>query len=78
MPTTFPLRIDSTLTEKIKKQAAAKKMSANKYLIEVINSHFETEKEKEWREGFEAMGRDPDVNDVEFALPAAREIIFGD
>ena len=34
------------------------------------------EKEQEWREGFEAMGRDPDM-DVEYLLPAAREVISG-
>ena len=35
-------------------------------------------KEQEWREGFEAMGHDPDVNDVEYMLPAAREVLFAD
>jgi hypothetical protein len=79
MPTTFPLRLDPALTEKIKKQAAIKKISANKLMIHAINLYLETKKEKEWREGFEAMGRDPDTNNnVDFALPAAREIIFGD
>ena len=34
------------------------------------------EKERVWREGFEAMGRDPDM-DVEYMLPAAREVLFG-
>lgn len=33
-------------------------------------------KEQEWQAGFEAMGNDPDVNDVEYMLPAAREVIF--
>lgn len=35
------------------------------------------EKEEEWRAGFEAMGRDPDMG-VEFMLPAAREVVFGE
>ena len=40
-------------------------------------SRQEMEKEQEWRVGFEAMGRDPDTNNVEYALPAAREILLG-
>ncbi len=32
--------------------------------------------DQEWQAGFEAMGNDPDVNDVEYMLPAAREVIF--
>ena len=36
------------------------------------------EKEEEWRAGFEAMGRDPDTNSVEYALHAAREVLFGE
>ena len=32
--------------------------------------------EQEWRAGFEAMGRDPDTNDVEYMIPAAREVLF--
>jgi len=34
--------------------------------------------EQEWRAGFEAMGRDPDTNSVEYALHAAREVLFGE
>ena len=33
------------------------------------------EKERERREGFEAMGRESDTNSVEFMLPAAREVL---
>ena len=37
----------------------------------------EEAKAEEWRAGFEAMGRDPDTNNVEYAISAAREVIFG-
>ena len=33
-------------------------------------------KEQEWQTGFEAMGSDPDVNNVEYALFAAQEVLF--
>ena len=36
------------------------------------------EREQEWQAGFEAMGRDPDTNSVEYTLPAAREVLFED
>ncbi len=32
--------------------------------------------DQEWQAGFEAMDNDLDVNDVEYMLPAAREVIF--
>ena len=34
------------------------------------------EKEEEWQVGFEATGRDTDTNSAEYALPAAREVLF--
>ncbi len=37
----------------------------------------EEAKAEEWRAGFEAMGRDPDTNNVDNAIFAAREVIFG-
>lgn len=37
----------------------------------------EQEKEHEWQVGFEAMGSDPEVSDVEYMISAAREVIFG-
>ena len=33
-------------------------------------------REQEWRAGFEAMGSDPDVNNVEYMLFAAQEVLF--
>lgn len=38
----------------------------------------EADKDREWRAGFEAMGSDPDTNDVDYLLPAAREVVFSD
>jgi len=32
--------------------------------------------EQEWRTGFEAMGADPDTNDVKYMMSAAREVLF--
>ncbi len=36
----------------------------------------EKAKEQEWQAGFEAMGSDPDVNNVEYMLFAAQEVVF--
>lgn len=72
----FQLRADQELLQQVKDVAARRKVSANRYLVDAIKARLATEKEQEWREGFEAMGRDPDM-DVEHLLPAAREVIFG-
>ena len=34
-------------------------------------------RDQEWRAGFEAMGADPETNNVEYMIPAAREVLFG-
>lgn len=76
------LRADQDLLQEIKARAGQQQVSANRFVVEavktVLRSEKEKEKEQEWRTGFEAMGRDPDTNDVEYALPAAREVLFGD
>ena len=83
MPTAvFQLRADDQLLQEVKELAGKRQISANRFLVEVIETTLKREKvlekEREWREGFEAMGHDPDVNDVEYALPAQREVIFGE
>ena len=83
MPTAvFQLRADDELLREVKELAGKRRVSANRFLVEVIESTLkrerELEKEREWREGFEAMGRDPDVNDVEYAFHAQREVLFGE
>ncbi len=82
MPTSvFQLRADHELLQEVKEIASKRQVSANRFLVEVITNSLrqekEQEKEREWREGFEAMGRDPDTNNVEYLLPAAREVVFG-
>ncbi len=72
------LRVDETLGARIKSEAARHNVSANKWLIDAINQRLETEEALAWREGFEAMGRDPDCNDVEYAIYAQAEVVFGD
>ena len=76
------LRADPDLVQEIKTRAGQQQVSANRFVVEavktVLRSEQEKEKEQEWRAGFEAMGRDPDTNNVEYALPAAREVLFGD
>ncbi len=32
----------------------------------------------EWREGFEAMGKDPECSNVEYAIHAQAEVVLGD
>lgn len=83
MPTAvFQLRADDELLREVKELARKRRVSANRFLVEVIQSSLdrekELEKEREWREGFEAMGRDPDTSDVEYALAAQREVLFGE
>ncbi len=82
MPTAvFQLRADDDLLREVKEFASKRRVSANRFLVEAIRASLkrekEQEKEQEWREGFEAMGRDPDTNNVEYMIPAAREVIFG-
>lgn len=76
------IRADQGLLQEIKARATQQQISANRFVVQavraVLESEREKEKEKEWRAGFEAMGRDPDTNDVEYALPAAREVLFGE
>ena len=62
--------------KRVKELAAKRQVSANRYLVEAIKANLKREKEQEWREGFEAMGRDPDM-DVEYMVPAAHGVIFG-
>ena len=82
MPTSvFQLRADHELLQEVKQFATKRKLSANRFLVDLITDSLmrekEQEKDREWREGFEAMGRDPDTNDAEYMLPAAREVLFG-
>ena len=76
------LRADQALLREIKARASQRQISANRFVVEAVQaalrSEQEKEKEQEWQAGFEAMGRDPDTNNVEYALPAAREVLFGD
>ena len=78
MPTAvFQLRADDELLREVKERAGKRRVSANRFLVEAIKETLKREKEREWQAGFEAMGSDPDVNDVEYMLPAAQEVLFG-
>ncbi len=72
----FQLRADQELMREVKELAAKRQISANRFLVEAIQASLQAEKEREWREGFEAMSRDPDTN-ADYLLPAAREVLFG-
>ena len=74
----FQLRAEDKLLREVKELAGKRQVSANRFLVEAIQAALNREKEREWREGFEAMGRDPDVNNVEYALPAQREMLLGE
>ncbi len=77
MPTAvFQLRADDELLREVKELAGKRRVSANRFLVEAIKETLKREKEREWQAGFEAMGNDPDVNNVEYMLPAGREVIF--
>lgn len=78
MPTAvFQLRADRELLSEMKNVASRRHISANRFLVKAITEALKREKEQEWRAGFEAMGGDADKNDVEYMLPAAREVVFG-
>lgn len=72
----FQLRANPQLLQQVKDMAAQRRVSANRYVVDAVKARLTAEKEREWREGFEAMGRDPDT-DVEYMIPAAREVLFG-
>lgn len=72
----FHLRDEQELLQQLNSVAAKRKISTNRYLVDAIKGRLAAEKEQEWREGYEAMGRDPDM-DVEYMLLAAQEVIFG-
>jgi hypothetical protein len=66
----FHVRVEQELIQEIKKQAVRKKKSLNKIMIDAVNFYLKAEKERERREGFEAMGKDTEMADVGFMLPA--------
>jgi len=72
----FQLRADQELLRQIKDLAAKSNVSANRYLVDAIKEKVAKEKEQEWKLGFEAMGRDPDM-DAEYMLFAGHEVVFG-
>ena len=72
----FQIRTDPELLQEVRDLAKKRRVSANHLVIDAIKTKIKLEKEQEWREGFEAMGRDPDM-DVEYMLPAAMEVLFG-
>ena len=78
----FQLRTDPELLQEIKSRASERHVSANRFVVEAVRAALRAEKEQEraqeWRAGFEAMGRDLDTNNVEYALPAVREVLFGE
>lgn len=82
MPTTMTktlnVRIEPDVLKEVKKAAARRKMSANRFIVSAINAQLKAERDREWREGFEAMGRDSELNDVEYMIHAAREVVLGD
>jgi hypothetical protein len=51
-------------------------MEADALQLDDENELLEKTKEQEWQAGFEAMGSDPDVNNVEYMLFAAQEVVF--
>ncbi len=77
----FQIRADRLLLQEVRQRASQKRISANRFVVDAVKAALKAEqqmeKEQEWRAGFEAMGRDADMNDVEYALPAAREALFG-
>lgn len=71
----FQLRAEEQLLRQVKEVVAKYHVSANSYVVDAIQSCLAKEKERQWREGFEAMADDPDA-DIGYMLPAAREVIL--
>jgi len=72
------LRVDEALGARIKAEAARKHVSANQWLIDAVTQRLETEEDREWRAGFEAMGKDLECNNVDYAIHAQAEVVLGD
>ena len=77
-PKTVNLRIEADVLEGVKEAANKRNVSANRFIVSAIEAKLQAERDQEWREGFEAMGRDADSSDVEYLMPAAREVFLGD
>ncbi|MEO7717391.1 MAG: hypothetical protein ABIY70_14420 [Capsulimonas sp.] len=71
-------RIAPILSEKIREQANRQNISVDQLLVSAVNLYLKTEKVREWSAGFEAMGRNPDTNNVDYLLAAGREVVFRD
>ncbi|BDI28346.1 hypothetical protein CCAX7_003970 [Capsulimonas corticalis] len=78
MSDTIPFHINVDLHEKVKAEASRQNVSVDRLIINAVELYLETEKERVWRVGFEAMGRDPDTNNVDYLLSAGREVVFHD
>jgi post-segregation antitoxin (ccd killing protein) len=65
MLTTIQLDVDQDCQDKIVAHAARRGISAAQFVLAAIRHRLESETETEWREGFEAMGRDPDTNNID-------------
>lgn len=66
------------MLQEVKEAAQRRNISANRYILSAIEARLKAERDQQWREGFEAMGRDAEASDVEYLLPAAREVALGD
>jgi hypothetical protein len=73
----FQVTVEPELYQEIKWHSESRHMSPNRLLVEAVEFYLRAEKEREWREGFEAMGRDPEACDVEYMMPAARDVVLG-
>jgi hypothetical protein len=72
------LKAEPELLERVTAAARRSGVSVNDFILSAIESKLQFERDQEWREGFEAMGRDSDVSDVEYLMPAAWEVVLGD
>jgi len=58
----FALKADQELLLQVKDYAAKRWISANCYGVDAVKTRLKMDQEQEWREGFDAMGRDPDLD----------------
>ena len=75
---TLNLRIEPETLQEVKDAASRHNMSANRFIVSAIQAMLKAERDRLWREGFEAMGRDTEASDAEYMIAAAREVILAD
>jgi hypothetical protein len=69
------LRLPTPLYTRIKQLAAERRVSVNQFARERLQEVADQALAQELRNAYETLAEDPEATDVEFFIPAAREIL---